>query len=117
MVFSLEKGLLKLSEREQLVLVEIGSDSIDSASSFVGYISESYGISKSSVWYLLNRLKEKSVLDFASKDEMGKPLKLTDIGIKAVGELYGKKNSILASYENVSVAYNAKSESFGAYRF
>ena len=116
MVISLEKGLLKLSEREQLVISEMGSDSIDSASSFVSYMSESYGISKSSVWYLLNRLKEKELLDFASRDEMGKPLMLTSLGRKVLGSM-GSGKELLMRYENVSVMYNAKNESFGSYRF
>jgi DNA-binding PadR family transcriptional regulator len=71
----------KLTKREQLVVLEIADDTIDSASSFVSYISESYGFSKSSVWYNLNRLKEKKVLDFATKDEPGKTLTLTKQGV------------------------------------
>ncbi|MEM0154950.1 MAG: hypothetical protein QW814_03910 [Methanothrix sp.] len=117
MVFSLEKGLLKLTEREQLVILEIGSDTIDSASSFVGYISDTYGISKSSVWYLLNRLKEKELLDFASRDELGKPLRLTQLGRSALGSINANGKDLMARYESVSLAYNAKNESFGAYRF
>lgn len=70
----------KLSKREQLVILEIGGDQIDSASGFVNYMSEAYGFSKSSVWYILNRLKEKHIVDFASKDEPGKRLELTDGG-------------------------------------
>lgn len=69
-----------LTRREQLLVLEIGMDRIDSASSFVGYISEAYGFSKSSVWYNLNRLKEKGVVDFATKDEPGKALLLTKEG-------------------------------------
>ena len=56
----------KFTEREQLVLLEIGSDVIDTASSFVNYISEAYGFSKSSVWYVLKKLKDKDVIDFAT---------------------------------------------------
>ena len=70
----------KLTLREQLVIIEIGFDKIDSASSFVEYISESYGFSKSSVWYNLNRLKEKGLLDFATREEIGKALRLTAAG-------------------------------------
>ncbi|MCL5679795.1 MAG: hypothetical protein M1465_00415 [Candidatus Marsarchaeota archaeon] len=117
MVVSLEKGLLRLTEREQLVILEIGLDSIDSASSFVGYISDTYNISKSSVWYLLNRLKEKELLDFASKDEHGKPLKLTGVGAEVFGHVDNGKKELMARYESVSLMYNAKNESFGAYRF
>ena len=70
----------KLTLREQLVIIEIGFDKINSASSFVEYISESYGFSKSSVWYNLNRLKEKGMLDFATREEIGKALELTTTG-------------------------------------
>lgn len=72
----------RLTKREQLVVLEIGYDSIDSASAFVGYISECYGFSKSSVWYNLNRLKEKGIVDFATKEEAGKVLKLTGSGVR-----------------------------------
>ncbi len=70
----------RLTKREQLVILEISGDAIDSASAFVSYISESYGFSKSSVWYNLNRLKEKGLLDFATKEEPGKALLLTKQG-------------------------------------
>ncbi len=76
----LELEKIKLSERELLVVSEIGSDMIDSASKFVDYMSDVFGFSKSSVWYTLNRLKERGILDFASRFEVGKPLVLTDEG-------------------------------------
>lgn len=77
----IKEVVARLSQRERLMVMEIGTDSIDSASAFVSYMSESYGFSKSSVWYNLNRLKEKGVLDFATKDEPGKMLVLTKSGI------------------------------------
>ena len=70
----------KLSRREQLLMLEIGADRIDTASSFVNYVNEEYGFSKSSVWYNLNRLKEQGLVEFANKDEIGKPLNLTRVG-------------------------------------
>ena len=76
----LEKEKVRLSDRELLVLNEIGPDQIDSASKFVDYMSDVFGFSKSSVWYTLNRLKERGMLDFASKLEVGKPLMLTGSG-------------------------------------
>ncbi|MDE1857401.1 MAG: hypothetical protein KGH98_04995 [Candidatus Micrarchaeota archaeon] len=76
---------MKLSKREQLIVLEIGSDRIDTASGFVNYMEESYGFSKSSVWYNLNRLKEKKVLDFASKERHGEPLALTKAGMSSLG--------------------------------
>jgi DNA-binding PadR family transcriptional regulator len=79
--------ILKLSRREQLILLEIGYDAIDSASAFVGYMSEEYGFSKSSLWYNLKRLKERKLLDFATKDEPGKTLVLTRRGAEQLRTL------------------------------
>jgi hypothetical protein len=79
--------LPRLTRREQLVVLEIGGDVIDSASAFVAYMSEIYGFSKSSVWYNLNRLKEKGVVDFATKEEPGKSLILTNAGEKRLSAL------------------------------
>ncbi len=79
--------LPRLTRREQLVVLEIGGDVIDSASAFVAYMSEIYGFSKSSVWYNLNRLKEKGVVDFATKEEPGKSLILTGAGEKRLSAL------------------------------
>jgi hypothetical protein len=69
------------------------------------------------VWYLLNRLKEKGMLDFASKDELGKPLRLTQLGRSTLEGINAKGKDLMARYESVSLAYSAKNESFGAYRF
>ena len=77
----IQKVVARLSQRERLIVMEIGLDSIDSASAFVSYINESYGFSKSSVWYNLNRLKEKGAVDFATKEEPGKQLMLTKAGV------------------------------------
>ncbi len=88
----------RLSKREQLIVLEIGRDAIDSASAFVTYMSESYGFSKSSVWYNLKRMKEKKVLDFASKDEQGKALVLTKSGVHELASL-GRAGVKLASFE------------------
>ena len=79
--------LLKLSRREQLILLEIGYDAIDSASAFVGYMNEEYGFSKSSLWYNLKRLKERHLLDFATKEEPGKTLVLTRQGAEQLRAL------------------------------
>ncbi|MEM0149840.1 MAG: hypothetical protein QXW10_03020 [Candidatus Micrarchaeaceae archaeon] len=81
MVYSVSAGRSRLIQREQLLVLEIGRDAIDSASAFVEYISSEYGFSKSSVWYNLNRLKDKGIADFASKEDVGKPLMLTPDGL------------------------------------
>ncbi|MGC8478780.1 MAG: hypothetical protein ACP5NE_02540 [Candidatus Micrarchaeia archaeon] len=77
----LKKGS-SLSERERVVLAEIGKDEIISASSFVDYVSEQYAMPKSTAWYVLRKLKDKGMLDFASKEEVGKPLQLTRKGLR-----------------------------------
>ncbi|MEM0124431.1 MAG: hypothetical protein QXF41_02730 [Candidatus Micrarchaeaceae archaeon] len=75
----------RISERERLVLAEIGRDRIDTASSFVDYMNDFYGIPKSSLWYLLNVMKRRGMLDFASKGESGKGLYLTSKGLAYLG--------------------------------
>jgi len=97
---SLELKNYKFSRREQLILLEIGKDRIDTASSFVDYINENYGFSKSSIWYCLNRLKELHVVEFANKSEMGKPLCLTRQGLSELPRLDGVKNEILTQFSN-----------------
>ncbi len=78
---------MRLGKREQLIILEVGRDSIDSASAFVDYITESYGYSKSSIWYNLNRLKELGLADFATKEEPGKVLMLTRDGLRELQSL------------------------------
>ncbi len=97
---SVEFKSLKLSRREQLVMLEIGKDKIDTASSFVDYMQENYGFSKSSIWYCLNRLKEFGLVEFANKVEQGKPLSLTKTGLSGLGKLEGNKNELVTQFSN-----------------
>lgn len=92
-----------LSRREQLVMLEIGLDSIASASSFVEYMCDSYGISKSSVWYILKRLKDRNLLDFATKDEPGKILGLTRYGKDALQTVERSKMEILNYFTDTAM--------------
>lgn len=94
---------VKLLRREKLILIEIGRDEIDSASAFVDYMQEVYGFSKSSVWYNLNRLREKGVLDFASKDAPGKRLGLTGAGAAALPGLFRDKREIMERFSGYAV--------------
>jgi DNA-binding PadR family transcriptional regulator len=82
------------------MLIEIGRDVIDTASSFVNYISEEYGFSKSSVWYVLNKLKAKGVIDFASRDEIGKGMSLTVLGLDHLGRMESSKNTIVDRFSD-----------------
>ncbi len=93
-----------LSRREQLVLLEIGLDSVATASSFVEYMSDSYGISKSSMWYILKRLKEKELLDFATKEEPGKSLELTGSGRDSLQVVGRSRSDILKYFSDAAVS-------------
>jgi DNA-binding PadR family transcriptional regulator len=92
----------RLSRREQLIVLEIGHDRIDTASSFVEYMNSSYGFSKSSVWYCLNRLKEQGVLEFANRDELGKPLQLTREGAQELGAIERSKEALMNYFSNIA---------------
>jgi hypothetical protein len=95
---------IKLSRREQLIMLEIDKDLIDTASSFVDYMQGEYGFSKSSTWYCLNRLKEFGLADFANKLEQGKPLTLTKHGILELEKFENGRNEIVASFSNSFLA-------------
>jgi hypothetical protein len=106
-----------LSQREQLIILEVDRDVIDSASSFVDYISDEYGISKSSVWYNLNCLKDKGVIDFADKLHQGKPLMLTKNGTGQLGALAHRRSAILEAFSGrTGVGYAAEVPQGLAYR-
>ncbi len=77
----------KLCEKEKIIIMEIGYEQIDSASAFVDYVYEEYGLSKSTVWYNLKKLKKKGILSFAEKGEEQKPLELTKLGIMLMRNL------------------------------
>lgn len=79
---SASQKLVPISEKELMMLSEIGLDDIPTATSFVEYIAEKYAISASGVWYTLKKLKEKRVVDFTERvrGEEDKPLSLTAYG-------------------------------------
>ncbi len=78
--FDIEKVPYSAKEKELIIMTELGYDEIATATSFVDYLCEKYGFSRSSIWYNLKRLKEKDVLDFAQKGET-KPISLTRKGV------------------------------------
>ena len=104
---------IRLIRREQLILAEVGMDRIDSASSFVDYLCESYGFSKSSVWYNLKSLKKKGVLDFATKDEQGKPLALTEEGLAHFAALGNEKNVLMEAFSSKEIALATEGRGYG----
>lgn len=91
---------IKLGRREQLIMLEIEKDHIDTASSFVEYMEENYGFSRSSTWYCLNRLREQGLAEFANKEQMGKPLSLTKQGLAELGKLQVNRNELVNSFSN-----------------
>jgi hypothetical protein len=103
----------RLIRREQLILAEVGRDRIDSASSFVDYLCESYGFSKSSVWYNLKSLKKKGVLDFATKEEQGKPLALTEEGLVQLAAIGSKRNMLMEAFSSKGIALAMEGRSYG----
>ena len=99
----------KLTQRELLVLAEIGDDAIDSASSFVSYMNESYGFSKSSVWYNLNKLRELGLLEF----EPGSELRLTANGIAKHTALGSERSRLIDLFSSRFLAGLDKQGSLG----
>jgi hypothetical protein len=91
----------RLSKREQLLVLEIGRDRIDTASSFVDYIQDSYGFSKSSAWYCLNKLRELGLVEFANRDEPGKPLLLTKAGEHELCAIERSKIELMSHFNNI----------------
>jgi len=99
----------KLTRRELLVLAEIGDDAIDSASSFVSYMSESYGFSKSSVWYNLNKLRELGLVEF----EPHKELRLTANGIMRHNSLGSNKTRLIDMFSSMFLERLGERNSLG----
>lgn len=97
MVYGRSEKVPQLSDRERLLMREVGSDRIDSASIFVEYISSEYSISKSSVWYSLNSLKDKGIVQFADRYSMGEPLVLTGTGLELLSGIELSEPSSRAS--------------------
>lgn len=81
--------------KDEIILAEIGYDHITTATSFVEYLFEKYGFSKSSVWYNLKKLKKDTVLDFAEKGDEGKPLYLTRKGVEILRTRLSQKAAVV----------------------
>lgn len=77
-----------VGNKSVVIITEIGYSQIDTVTSFVEYIYEKYGFSRSCVWYNLKKLKQMDMVDFAEREEMGKPLELTKLGINILRRRY-----------------------------
>src|SRR5271154_5050162 len=73
---------LRVTEKELMLMYEIGLNLIPTATDFVDYVSSKYEVSQSGIWYTLKKLKKESIVDFTEKGEEPKPLGLTDFGMK-----------------------------------
>jgi hypothetical protein len=92
----------KVSEKEAVLLSEIGLGQIPTATEFVEYIAEAYGASQSGIWYTLKKLKGKRLLDFTEKGESSRPLTLTEDGINVLRR--GARNAGAGQYVMRGVA-------------
>ncbi|MGC8710546.1 MAG: hypothetical protein ACP5RF_02980 [Candidatus Micrarchaeia archaeon] len=95
-------SMSEVTEKELLIIMEIGYDNITSASRFVDYIFEKHSFSKSAIWYNLKKMKKKGAIDFAEKGEEYRPLALTKQGIEMLRHAATQNPSRFA-YKELSV--------------
>ena len=75
---------LRVTDKELMLLYEIGLNLIPTATDFVDHIASKYEVSQSGVWYTLKKLKKEGIVDFTEKGEEPKPLGLTEFGMKVI---------------------------------
>ena len=75
---------LRLTDKELMILYEIGLDLIPTATDLVENISVKHAISQSGVWYTLKKLKAYGLIDFAEKGEVHRPLTLSELGTHVI---------------------------------
>jgi DNA-binding MarR family transcriptional regulator len=75
---------IKISPKERTILSEIGLEEIPTATNFVEYLADRYGMSQGGIWYTLKKLKKEGLLDFKEKGEEYKPLALTEGGVSVL---------------------------------
>lgn len=75
---------LRVTDKEIMLMYEIGLNLIPTATDFVDYVSIKYEVSQSGVWYTLKKLKRSGIVDFTEKGEGPKPLGLTEFGMKVI---------------------------------
>jgi hypothetical protein len=81
------------SDKETLLLAEIGLDEIATATSFVEYVCDKYSISRSGAWYCLKKLKKEGVVEFTEKGEEYRPLRMTEKGLETFRTQYRARPS------------------------
>lgn len=72
----------RLSGKAATLIMEIGLGEIATATSFIDYVCEKYGVSKSGAWYCLKKLKKAGLIEFTEKGESYRPLSLTPVGVE-----------------------------------
>jgi DNA-binding HxlR family transcriptional regulator len=90
-------------------MTEIGYDEIETATSFVEYLYEKYGFSKSCIWYNLKKLKKLNIVDFSEKAEIEpahKPLSLTRKGVSLLRNI-STMSKFRKDYKKESVSHYA----------
>jgi len=75
---------LRVTDKELMIMYEIGLNLIPTATDFVDYVSSKYEVSQSGIWYTLKKLKKESIVDFTEKGEGPKPLSLTEFGMRVI---------------------------------
>lgn len=75
---------VRVTDKELVLLYEIGLNLIPTATDFVDFVSAKYEASPSGIWYTLKKLKKAKLVDFTEKGEKAKPLGLTEYGMKVI---------------------------------
>ena len=83
-ITNVEVGQLRVTDKELMLMYEIGLNLIPTATDFVDFISMKYEVSQSGIWYTLKKLKKENLVDFTEKGEEPKPLSLTEVGMKVI---------------------------------
>lgn len=83
-IVNFDVSQLRVTDKELMLMYEIGLNLIPTATDFVDFISMKYEVSQSGIWYTLKKLKKEGIVDFTEKGEGPKPLSLTDIGMKVI---------------------------------
>lgn len=73
---------VSVSEKELLLVHEIGLNEVPTATDFVIHMAHKYEMSETGVWYTLKKLKKGGIVDFTERGEEQRPLSLTGLGMR-----------------------------------